>query len=290
MANPALARVHLISFLLFLCAPYYQGVSWVRPFPFLKKIRAEFESKKIAHVYTGMVFGSSRWISPSIKETFQYFNLAHVFTPSGLHLSSFLGVFIFFKIKKGLVFLLFFLSFLLEGFYSLKRVLLFRIIRFAFPKISLESNFYFTMIVALCFGQFSDSPYSVCYSFLFWGTLITSRGGFFSHLISLSLANFNLSLCEGVPKSLLGTILSPILTIGFTLFFPLVLIISLAGEIQFIEMTLETLISGLQELKKGLTPLDIKIQFNEFTFFFFLLIIYRKSSKKILIGSSSLFI
>jgi hypothetical protein len=195
---------------------------------FLKEKYLNLETKpsKAAKVYYALMTGDKRYLPHKIRRIFKETGLIHLLTPSGLHLGSILILFHIFS-KKLLWILLpllicFFYS--VGDFYSIKRVLLFKLL-FMLPFITRQDkNFWCFITVFLCdifLGNFSRSPYSFTYSFLFWGTIIFAKKNFWEIAFKLFINQMIISLFsnqEISPSSLFANL--PLSSI-FSLVFPL---------------------------------------------------------------------
>src|SRR5690606_23147779 len=98
--------------------------------------------------------GEKRWLNPATRQLHQKFNLAHLFTPSGLHFSSLMFVIGFFVKRRVLRIFIFLSPLLFNSFYSCKRVGLLFGVREVMPKISLYGLFLLVMALDLLFGTF----------------------------------------------------------------------------------------------------------------------------------------
>lgn len=104
-------------------------------------------------------------------------NLQHLFTPSGIHLSSLLFPLLLLKKKRWERYLLppLYLALFISGqYYSMQRICLFRM-GSTFLKLSTWQAFLFAFGVDFLLGSYRLSPMSYSYSFLFLGTLLASR-------------------------------------------------------------------------------------------------------------------
>jgi len=131
------------------------------------------------------VLGDKRKLKRGLRWAHQALSLQHLFTPSGLHLSS---IFLFirpilfiirkFSTKGYWIFslLLFLLPFLLPGFWAIKRICLLKISKLIFPKLSWFKIFLITFLIDFNFGTFKYSPLSFCFSFLFLGLIFSLEG------------------------------------------------------------------------------------------------------------------
>ncbi|MBT3585274.1 MAG: hypothetical protein HN509_10220 [Halobacteriovoraceae bacterium] len=144
-----------------------------------------FESVQAAKLLRSYVTGDKSGLTKRFRKEHRNLNLYHLFTPSGLHLSSvFLLASPLFSYTRNRS-LLFFkvlhalccgLPFFLSGFYSLKRMALYRLARTSLSgKHSSFTVFLLVFLLDFSFGSFKSSPLSWIYSFLFLGIIFSSR-------------------------------------------------------------------------------------------------------------------
>lgn len=134
-------------------------------------------SKINAQVAKAMCLGEKRGIPKQTIQKFKDLQIMHLLTPSGLHFSS-----LYFPLKtllpknlnQALLVLIFILSHFLLGFFALKRVILYHVIRQIVSWNSTKGVFLLTFFIALLLGSYKQSPLSFIYSFLFWGVIIGS--------------------------------------------------------------------------------------------------------------------
>lgn len=125
------------------------------------------------------VLGDKRKLNRSLKWAHKQLSLLHLFTPSGLHLSSiFLLIWPILRmfsprIRRVLSLILFILPFFLPGFWAIKRICLLRILKLFFSKLSWFSVFIIGFILDFFWGTFDNSPLSFCFSFLFLGLIFS---------------------------------------------------------------------------------------------------------------------
>jgi hypothetical protein len=253
MNCPAFTRILVIGMFCFLVAPLFDYQRPVYSPKFIGELRKNFQDKDLGHLYTGLVFGVGRWIPEKVKKDFIFFNLLHILSPGGLHLSALLALLLFSRLKKGVTFMLFVLFFWIEGFFPLKRVIVFRMVGYLSPELSLEARFYLTCLIALLCGHFYLSPLSFTYSFIFWGTIITTPGGFKNKLMGLILANYFVAFLQTTPINFLGSVMGQALTLVYTIAFIPIVILSLFWQWDWIEKILGLLVHGTSWLHELLS-------------------------------------
>jgi len=158
---------------------YKRKPEWIRQTQdyFIEKGKGTNASRVLATLYTGE---KSR-LRRKLKREFKLLGLFHLFTPSGLHLSSlYLPFFLLLRSRpskklKAFIILFLILPFLLERFYSLKRMCLFHILKIVFPNLKLRTIFILTFGINFFLGGWNDSPLSFGLSFLFLGSLLFSN-------------------------------------------------------------------------------------------------------------------
>jgi predicted membrane metal-binding protein len=176
------------------------------------------------------VLGEKRGLSKKIIQDFKALNLMHLFTPSGLHMSSVLLILSFvLKRLPWLQIVLCLLPFGFGGFYAIKRLCLLRLICILNKKLPYKLDIFWLFIIVFSldfiFGTYSQSPMSFSASFLFLGILFSLKDnnvftlawGFFSGQVLLAYFFHE-------PFTHLGFIPGFILTAIFSLLFPFYLI------------------------------------------------------------------
>lgn len=156
---------------------------------------------------------------------FKLLGLYHLFTPSGLHLTSlFLPLFFLLrrrssKLLKFIAIILLLLPFTLEKFYSLKRMCIFHILKILFPGLSNRTIFILVFFIDFMRSGFSESPLSYALSFLFLGSIIFSKN-FWHCLFMLFCSQMLVSGIFNDFFSPIGFLAGQILTTVFSALFP----------------------------------------------------------------------
>ena len=128
------------------------------------------------------VLGDKRKLGRSLKWAHKVLTIQHLFTPSGLHLSSiFLLILPLLKklsprIRWFISLTLFILPLFLPGFWAIKRICLLRILKLFFTRLSWFSVFLIAFTLDFFWGTFDQSPLSFCFSFLFLGLIFSLEG------------------------------------------------------------------------------------------------------------------
>lgn len=183
------------------------------------------------------IIGDKRSLTKSLKKKFSYLHLNHLFTPSGIHFSSFLIFFIplisrlrkrgykksSFLIEVSLCLL----PFGLYQFYSLKRISILRLLNLTFKNLNFKIDIFYIFILSFLidfiFGTYRQNPMSFTFSFLFLGSLL-SNSKITSIALSFFTANILLSLFFYTQVSSIGFFLGFFLTTIFSLLFPFIFI------------------------------------------------------------------
>jgi len=173
-----------------------------RVLPSKSNLIDSFENPRHARVLWAFLTGEKDGLSPKLKKQFDLLELGFLFSPSGLHLSSFfLLLFIWTKKFAGkktasrLKLLITIGCFCLPSL-SIKRIVILRLLIFLKIKLKkkwrIEHLFFVTFSISFLLGHYFQSPGGFIMSFLFMGTFISlssfSRwqvmfGLFVSHLL-----------------------------------------------------------------------------------------------------------
>ncbi len=183
------------------------------------------------------ILGDKRSLTKDLKTKFSGLHINHLFTPSGIHFSSFFILFLPLikklrkKEKKKLAFCieltLCLLPFGLNQFYSLKRISILRISSMTFRGLKYKIDFFHIFLLSFLFdfifGTYSKNPMSYAFSFLFLGSLL-SNTRLSSVALSFFSANLLLTIFFPIKVSLIGFFLGFFLTSIFSLLFPFLFI------------------------------------------------------------------
>lgn len=156
---------------------------------------------------TGRVAPLDRWL----RNEFKTLSLAHVFTPSGFHLSAVLWpVLLVLKKKSYRLAVLGMIGFLLSflpGLSALKRMTL---MKFNQQILGSRTGFVCAFAIDLLIGSFSGSPLGFTYSFLFLGVIYSGARGL-TLFIWFFLAQMLISFVQGSMISPLLLLISPLI-------------------------------------------------------------------------------
>ena len=195
---------------------------------FIAKGSGSDSSRFLGTLYTG---DKSR-LRKEMKRKFKLLGIYHLFTPSGLHLSSLFLPFFFLLKKRPSKFLrllisgLLLIPFTFEKFYSLKRMCLFHLIKILFPKLNNRTVFIMVFMLDLLRGGYNESPLSYGLSFLFLGSILLSTH-FWSLLMTLFFSQMLVASLFGDFFSPLGFLVGQFLTMIFSTLFPFLVLSAL---------------------------------------------------------------
>ena len=184
------------------------------------KMVINFKRPEDAHFLFSVFTGNKRGLFPKLLADFKLLSLGFLLAPTGLHLS---GILYFYrKTKKKFPFYL--SAWCLPGFFSLKRMALFRLLNMS-PKLKGLSPFYITFIISFFCGHFVKSPQGYIYSFLFIGTfLCLGEWSLFRGFMALAAAHLLINCFQGDAFSFVGLFFSLILVQIFSFLFPIFII------------------------------------------------------------------
>ena len=187
------------------------------------KSRTFSNNRGIEALYEAVVTGNKSGVSREFITTMKDFGLMHILTPSGLHLSSFLVLFLFFPRLKLIVTIALLVIFHFAiGFLALKRMLFFYICNYYLknPKLSFVATFFGSLI----FENYAESPLSFCFTFIFWGSIIFNNSGKWKLAGNMFIFQAIVASLFTQKINLAAIVLNPLITILFSTFFPVVLI------------------------------------------------------------------
>ncbi len=171
---------------------------------------------------TGRVAPLDRWL----RQEYRTLALAHVFTPSGFHLSALLWPVMYFlkrrRHKVGILSLIGLGLCFLPGQSALKRM---TFVKTAQQFIGIKSGFLLAFLVDLFWGSFSDSPLGFTYSFLFLGIIYSGLKGA-SMIIWFFIAQIIIAFVQGSLISPLLLIISPVINFALTIILPFLFVLA----------------------------------------------------------------
>jgi hypothetical protein len=246
---------------------------------------------RIKGVVLSYVFGINTQISKTDRHIHQILNLKHLFSPSGLHISSILFIFLWMNRNKwknahylwnSLILFFFSLSLYLPGYYPLKRTLGFHVLTIGNEiflkkkniKVSFFQIFLILMMTDFTFGTYRESPLSFTYSFLFWGIILSVKK--FSHrLFYLGLGQLLVCYFSLLPINPLSIMTNMFLSPIFSLLFPLIFF-SLFLGFPLVTISLTSIyMKVLEETAKSISFFPSIYVDDVFIFFLILLFCYQ---------------
>jgi competence protein ComEC len=177
-------------------------------------------------LYKAISTGNKIGLKKDIIHIFKKYGFIHLLTPSGIHLSSILFLFKFSVLfELGSLILCFFLISKYQSYFSLERVIMFRIsqnlIKISpIKNFSIETYFVMTLVLSFIFGHYTESHMSYIYSAIFWGTIIIFRKNKFKLILYLNISLFFISSLNSQETSPLSILINPIITGIISAVFP----------------------------------------------------------------------
>ena len=180
-------------------------------------------SFKTESLEKALMTGEKKYLNRKTKRALKHLSLLHLFTPSGLHFSSILGLLFFSnKLKIIFIFLALIFSFKLGPLYALQRVIWFYALNSILK--STKLSFSMTFLLSLVFNQYELSPLSFLFSFIFWFIIMFYKASSVNKIFLLFIAQMSIALIMGSSFNLLSLVINPSLTVLITLVFPFLLI------------------------------------------------------------------
>ncbi|PIK14059.1 hypothetical protein [Halobacteriovorax sp. JY17] len=214
----------------------------------LKRMK-EVQDREDFALSRAFILGDKRSLTKDLKTSFSKLHINHLFTPSGIHFSSFFILFLPLiknlrkkekrKLAFGVELILCLLPFGLNQFYSLKRISTLRITGMLFRKLKYKIDFFYIFLLSFffdfIFGTYTQNPMSYTFSFLFLGSLL-SNIKFSSLAFSFFSANLLLTLFFPIKVSLIGFFLGFLLTSLFSLIFPFLFIFYWISSLTYLNL------------------------------------------------------
>jgi competence protein ComEC len=218
-----------------------------------------------------------------IKKKYQKLYMAHLFTPSGLHLApfSYLLLRLFGKLRLlplSFFSLLYYWILQFSALYSIQRILLMHIGKFAFPKLSTQFIFSIVFLWDFIGGTFKYSPLSFTYSFIFLSAFIFSENK--KWFFALIWGQLLISTINGIGFNPLYFLLGVLLSSFFSFIFPLIFLSFTFSNFDFFEaigIKLTTLFNQIVEILAQI-PIPIEIT-KDYCFFLFIFPFFYQSIK-----------
>lgn len=192
------------------------------------RVEKSYYNQQNYAMLSAFISGDKRKVKRSVKAIFRKYGFIHLLTPSGIHLSSIL---VFAKAPHVFINLIIFVALFFyissfKNYYSMERVLIFKII-YGIPKKYLANKlifFFLTMLISIGLGHYSENPLSYVYSFQFWGIIFLYEKSKLKLIFYLFLSQLFLAYLSNTYISPLGIIVNPFVTAIFSPLFPLLII------------------------------------------------------------------
>lgn len=189
MNKPWLISFVILSFLLLglikshriqILESYYKNEKMLKLGHFEKfKKSTTKENLLFIKLWESIIIGKSRSLPKEIKVPYNALGMAHIFTPSGFHLTAVLLPFmkIIKKNKYQLIFIILVGSLItfLPGFNALKRMVL---IKGSQKLLGTQTGFILALLLDVFWGSFQSAPLSFSYSMLFLAIIYSGAKGF----------------------------------------------------------------------------------------------------------------
>lgn len=202
------------------------------------ELMKKLQEKENFSLTRAFVIGDKRSLTKKQKENFKILNINHLFTPSGIHFSSFFILFLplIKRLRKRgnkktsfiIELALCLLPFGLNQFYSLKRISLLRITGLFSRPFKIKIDYFYLFIGSFVFdfffGTFKHNPLSFSFSFLFLGTLLSCTKTS-SLLVSFFVANIFVSFFFYQDVNILGFAFGFFITTVFSFLFPFIFLL-----------------------------------------------------------------
>lgn len=239
------------------------------------------------------ILGDKRSLTKNLKKIFTKLHTNHLFTPSGIHFSSFFIIFLplirrlrkkgFKKSSLIIELSLCLLPFGLAQFYSLKRISILRITNLFFKKLKIKLDIFYIFMISFIFdfiiGTYQYNPMSFTFSFLFLGSLL-STPKLSSIAFSFFTANLLLTLFLNTSVSFVGFFLGFLLTSIFSFLFPFLFIFYWVSSLIQVDMAFPFLyvIRTTSEIFFDLSSLSFD---SEIDFFGLIFLLFYSGSRKL---------
>ncbi len=208
-------------------APYFKSERSFKLDHFQKaKIRVTPEELTLLELWESMMTGRVAPLDRWLRLEYKTLALAHVFTPSGFHLSAILWPVMFFlrkrKYKIGLLSFIGTSLFFLPGQSALKRMTMVKLQQHFFGT---KTGFLLAMLMDILWGSFSGSPLGFTYSFLFLGIIYSGAKGI-TTVIWFFIAQLIIAFTQGSLISPLLLFISPVMNFILALILPFLFLLA----------------------------------------------------------------
>lgn len=260
---------------LFLNRPY-------RYTPHLKLPSAPELKKDSLAFWEATLTGNARPLSKDRKEKLKALGLAHIYTPSGLHLSLILNpVFLFLKsnllrfILLGSLFAI--TGLFLPGMLAVKRMMELKLVQTVGKSVGIENRYTFLVVMFfdLIFGTYLHSPLSFCFSFLFL-SLIYARMNFLVAAWWYFIAQVIIAIFLEQSFFITNILWTPLLTILFSGLFPALIFFRLIPNLSFLGEILSRFYLSIIDFVFELSSFIPRLEANPFLFIILGLLLFGK--------------
>jgi predicted membrane metal-binding protein len=184
----------------------------------------KYNPKPKQSLETALMTGDKRYIDLKTKRALKHLSLLHLFTPSGLHFSAILAILFFSKRLRIICILLaLILSFKLSTLFALQRVIWFYSFNLLIK--NTKMSFIITFLFSLIINQYSESPLSFLFSFIFWYIILFLKVSYLKRILLLFITQMSIALIMQNDFSILSLVINPLLTFLISMIFPLAFIL-----------------------------------------------------------------
>lgn len=254
--------------------PYFKGERSIKLTHFESaKKKVSLKDLHLLELWESMLTGRVAPLDKWLRQEYKTLALAHVFTPSGFHLSALLWpVLLIFRRKSQRLWIFSIIGLALSflpGQGALKRMTM---IKFQQQVLGLKAGFIAALILDILWGSFSSSPLGFTYSFLFLGIIYSGARGITLFVWFFS-AQALIAFIQGTLLSPLLLVLSPIINSLLALFLPFLFLLAWPLSDWQLETGL-TLLKVMQSLVGWCYELVINFPLLEINVFMLLLITF----------------
>lgn len=208
-------------------SPYFKGEKSFQLGHFQEaKSRVSKDELTLLELWESMLTGRVAPLDRWLRQEYKALALAHVFTPSGFHLSAILWpVMLFLRKRKYKVGILSFIGaglMFIPGQSALKRMTLVKVQQQFF---GMKSGFVIAMLMDIFWGSFNGSPLGFTYSFLFLGIIYSGAKGI-TVIVWFFIAQMMIAFIQGSLISPLLLLVSPLINFVLALILPFLFLLA----------------------------------------------------------------
>ena len=261
-------------------APYFKGERSLQLRHFQEaKSRVTPNELTLLELWESMLTGRVAPLDRWLRQEYKTLALAHVFTPSGFHLSAILWPVMFFlRKRRHKVGLLSFIGaglLFLPGQSALKRMTLVKLQQQFF---GMKTGFLMAMVLDIFWGSFSGCPLGFTYSFLFLGIIYSGAKGV-TIVVWFFIAQVMIAFIQGSLISPLLLLISPVINFVLALILPFLFLFAwpLWGWQLSIGLWLLKFVQGLVSFSYSVVMNFPLLEVNIVLLIFFLLLACRQA-------------